>query len=68
MKRRKTHTREWHEARLAEGPMGFIRSKGVTSWEQLQSTMQALMDRWEAMPDQLWKGYAFPNQEDRKAR
>jgi hypothetical protein len=66
MKRRNTHSREWHEARLAEGPMGFIRSKGVTSWDQLRATMQGLMDRWEALPDPIRRGYAFPNREDRK--
>lgn len=65
-RRRTTHTDEWHAARLDEGPTGFIRSKGVTSWDQLQAVMQGLMAHWERMPEADRSRYAFPNPEDRR--
>lgn len=66
-KRRFSHGADWHAERLAEGPGGYIRERGVTSWEQFQLVMQQLMEKWEAWPEPVRVGYAFPNPEDRRS-
>jgi hypothetical protein len=49
----------------APDPNGFIASKGVTSWDHLHNVCGRLMQSWEAMPEPVRVGYAFPNPEDR---
>lgn len=66
--RRKTlHSMEWHEARLAEGPTGFIRERGADTWKKLHAMCVRLVKDWEALPTAERRAYAFRNPEDRRA-
>lgn len=66
MGRRKWHDRDWHEESLSEGPQGFIRVRGATSWSMLQSMCQQFVSDWEMLPERDRLAYAFPNPEDRR--
>ena len=51
---------------MAEGPPAPIRAKGATTWERLHEMCVAMTLRWEALPEPVRRGYAFPNPEDRR--
>lgn len=65
-RRRFVHDWDWHEERLSEGPHGFIRERGVKSWDELHQTCQRLTESWERLPEPVRRGYAYPNPEDRR--
>jgi hypothetical protein len=49
----------------APDPNGVFGKRGIKTWDELQAVMQSLTQRWEAMPEAMRRGYAFPNPEDR---
>ncbi len=60
------NTEAWHaEMGAAPDPSGYIAKKGVRSWDQFHDVCVSLMQRWEAWPEAMRRGYAFPNPEDR---
>jgi hypothetical protein len=61
-----SHDRQWHEDRLAEGPTGFIRSRGALTWDMLHDMCAKMVRDWEALPMTTREAYAFRNPEDRK--
>lgn len=72
-RRRAANSWEWHEAQMAEGPQGYIKSRASVigsnaslTWDDLHCIMIGLMFHWEAMPPVIRSGYAFPNPEDRR--
>jgi hypothetical protein len=56
----------WHDAMLAEGPQGFIRSRGADTWEKLHEMCRQFMQEWERLPHDERLAYAFRNPEDRR--
>lgn len=66
MKRHHKQPWDWHEQRMAEGPQGFIRERGATTWEQLQHMCADFVTGWERLPKAQRDGYAYPNPEDRR--
>lgn len=65
-KRRVRDTRDWHEAMMADGPGETFRRRGIDTWDRLHEVMGEFMRKWEAMPEAVRQGYAFPNPEDRR--
>jgi hypothetical protein len=51
---------------MEQGPQGYIRSRGITSWDQLHAVMVELMRLWDALPRPWQVAYAYPNPEDRR--
>ena len=65
--RRATNSKAWHdEMGAAPDPNGYIAKKGVASWDQFHEVCGRLMRNWEALPERVRVGYAFPNPEDRR--
>jgi hypothetical protein len=65
-RKRLPDTRAWHEAKLAEGPSGFIRARGAKTWDQLSQMCAAMVADWEKRPAAERLAYAFRNPEDRR--
>jgi len=65
-RRRNPRDRAWHEARIAEGPQGNIRERGILTWDQFHAVMGGLVRNWERLPMPERLAYAFPNPEDRR--
>jgi hypothetical protein len=64
--RRATNSREWHDAMgAAPDPNGVFAKRGLKTWDDVHNAMASLTLRWEAMPEAMRQGYAFPNPEDR---
>ena len=56
----------WHAAMGARpDPKGAI-GKQAPTWERMHEICAGLMARWEAWPEAMRRGYAFPNPEDRR--
>ena len=58
--------REWHAARLAEGPHGYIRERGADTWEKLHAMCVRFMEDWDQWPPAERDFLAYPNPEDRR--
>lgn len=64
--RRRVNTKAWHDAMgAAPDPNGAFGKRGIKTWDGVHDLMLALTNRWEAMPEAMRRGYAFPNPEDR---
>jgi hypothetical protein len=57
---------DWHEAMMAQGPQGFMRKRGATSWDMLHYLCAVLMAHWERLPAHKREAYAYRNPEDRR--
>ncbi len=60
------NTIAWHaEMGAAPDPNSSIGRQAPT-WERMHDICVSLMQRWEAWPEPMRRGYAFPNPEDRR--
>jgi hypothetical protein len=57
---------EWHEAMMAQGPDGFIRARGVSSWHALHIICAKMVADWECLSKHQRDAYAYPNPEDKR--
>lgn len=64
--RRPQLDREWHDARLAEGPSGYIRERGADTWDKLHAMCAEFMRDWEGRAPDEREVLAYPNPEDRR--